>query len=190
MNWIQENLKYLWLFGLAVLMLLTRTSHFGSSLNLPDASLAVFFLLGMIGGGIAGFSLLLIEAGLIDYVAITYANVSDYCVSPAYVLLAVAYGAMFMAGRWAVKYNTKTAYGMGSTLLWCLGATSIAFLVSNGSFYLLSGKFPDLSWLQYSERVVQYYPAYLGYSLMYTALILLAVQALRFGQTEQYTATS
>ncbi len=35
-------------FILALAMLATRFHHFGSSMNLPDASLAVFFLLGLL----------------------------------------------------------------------------------------------------------------------------------------------
>jgi 4-amino-4-deoxy-L-arabinose transferase-like glycosyltransferase len=34
---------------LALVMLATRFHHFGSTVNLPDASLAVFFLLGLLG---------------------------------------------------------------------------------------------------------------------------------------------
>ena len=36
-------------------------------------------------------------------------------------------------------------------------ASSIAFFISNGSYYTLSGKFPELSWAEYGTRVDKYY---------------------------------
>ena len=50
----------------------------------------------------------------------------------------------------------------------------IAFLISNGSFYLLSGYFANLSPLQYAERMAQYAPRYVGT----TGLYLIAAAAL------------
>jgi hypothetical protein len=46
-------------------------------------------------------------------------------------------------------------------------ATSAAFAISNGSFYLFSGRYADLSWGQYFSRVAQYYPSYVGAALIY-----------------------
>ncbi|SCN46613.1 hypothetical protein BAZMOX_39362_0 [methanotrophic endosymbiont of Bathymodiolus azoricus (Menez Gwen)] len=86
MNWVQQNAKYLTIFALAMLMALTRSDHFGSAITLPDASLAVFYLAGIFTGGLASFAVLLTEAALLDYVAISQFQVSDYCISPAYIL--------------------------------------------------------------------------------------------------------
>jgi hypothetical protein len=58
----------------------------------------------------------------------------------------------------------------------------VAFLISNGSFYLFSGRYADLSLGQYVAGVAKYYPPYLGYSLMYLAIAVvvhLAVTSLR-----------
>ncbi|MDO9269876.1 MAG: hypothetical protein Q7T96_12295, partial [Methylobacter sp.] len=49
-------------------------------------------------------------------------------------------------------------------------AASAAFVISNGSFYLLSGRYPDLSWGQYIARVAQYYPPYVSSALIYMVL--------------------
>ena len=38
-----------------------------------------------------------------------------------------------------------------------LVASSIAFFISNGSYYVLSGKFADLSWAEYASRVDKYF---------------------------------
>lgn len=172
MNWIQLNKQYLTISALAMLMALTRSDHFGSAFTLPDASLAVFYLAGIFTGGIASFAVLLAEAALLDYVAITHWQVSDYCISPAYVFLIPTYAVMMIAGRWSAKYATFNSRDLGFQITYLLVATSIAFLISNGSFYLLSGKFPELSAVQYMERVAKYYSAYISSTLMYSLAII------------------
>ena len=172
MNWIERNKQYLIISALAMLMALTRSDHFGSAITLPDASLAVFYLAGIFTGGIASFAVLLAEAALLDYVAITHWQVSDYCISPAYVFLIPTYAVMFFTGRWSAKYSALDVHALSRQFAYLLVATSIAFLISNGSFYLLSGKFPELSAVQYMERVAKYYSAYISSTLMYSLAIL------------------
>jgi hypothetical protein len=82
---LQNN--YLSTIPLVALMALTRVHHFGDAFSLPDASLAVFFLAGMSVSSFSFLGFLLLEAGVIDYVAITQFNVNDFCVSAAYVFL-------------------------------------------------------------------------------------------------------
>jgi len=176
MNWIQQNKKYLTLFSLTILMALTRSDHFGSAISLPDASLAVFYLAGIFTGGIMSFVLLLTEAALLDYIAITHWNVSDYCISPAYVFLIPTYAALLLAGRWSAKYASLKGRDLSYQLFALLVATTVAFLISNGSFYFLSGKFPDLSWVEYSSRVAKYYPPYVSSTLMYSIIVVLCTK--------------
>lgn len=154
---------------LALLMAATRSHHFGSSLHLPDASLAIFFAAGFYLPQRKLFPLLLVEAALIDWVAITVGGVSDWCVSPAYVFLIPTYACLWFGGRW---YAGRQGFSWSSAVLLALAATlaaSAAFLISNGSFYLLSGRFPDLAWTQYAERVAQYYGPYVGSVYAYVA---------------------
>lgn len=158
------------------LMLATRFHHFGDVISLPDASLAAFFLAGLWGRSWKLFALLLIQAGLIDYVSITQFSVSDYCISPAYVFLIPTYACLWFAGRFCARYKTLKLAELTSQFAILLLATSAAFAISNGSFYLLSGKFPDLNWVEYSSRVAQYYPPYLSYALVYTVVIFAIVK--------------
>jgi hypothetical protein len=77
---------------------------------------------------------------------------------------------MWFAGRYcsnlgAIK-GTELSFSAGAMGLLTLAA-SVAFIISNGSFYLFSGRYSDLSWLQYFERVAHYYPLYLGSTLIY-----------------------
>ena len=63
---------------LVLVMAATRYHHFGDALHLPDASLAVFFLAGVLALPLAVFPVLLLEAGVIDLLAIGMGGVSDY----------------------------------------------------------------------------------------------------------------
>ena len=162
---------------LAAVMAATRLHHFGSAISLPDASLAVFFLAGFYLRSPLLFAGLLAEAALIDYVAITYGGVSDWCVSPAYVLLIPTYASVWFAGRWvAARY--RPAWHTLTLLFAALAVgVTVAFLISNGSFYLLSGRFPQMSVAEYSARVAKYFLPYAMSTFVYV-MIAAAVHAL------------
>ncbi|MDD5228661.1 MAG: hypothetical protein PHN45_11415 [Methylococcales bacterium] len=166
-------MNYKTFLPLVALMGATRMHHFGSAFSLPDASLAVFFLAGLFFSSRAFFVALLIEAGLLDYVAISHFGVSDFCVSPAYVFLIPTYFAMWFGGRLSSKF--KSMQGTELTLsipamATLFAATTSAFLMSNGSFYWLSGRHPNGTMPEYIERALHYYPPYTGYALMYVVL--------------------
>ena len=165
---------------LIALMALTRSHHIGDAFSLPDASLAVFFLAGLVFARrwwLFGF--LMLEAVVIDYIAITHFNVSAFCVSPAYVFLIPAYAVMWFAGSFCVKFKNLAAGEMLSSMGVMLLAKSSAFSLSNGSFYLLSGRYPDSSWTQYISRVMQYYPPYTSAALCYGVLGLIVIKLVR-----------
>lgn len=161
--------------GMIVLMLLmaaTRFHHFGSSVSLPDASVAVFFLAGFWSGGLFGLVTLLIEAGLIDYFAITQFGVSDYCISPAYVFLIPTYAVVWYTGRYCAHMSYSNKLNWMKSLGLMVGSVSIAFFISNGSFFMLSENITDRSWDIYASGVVRYYPQYVGYSIFYVSLFI------------------
>lgn len=165
--------------ALMALMAATRFHHFGTPFALPDASLVVFFFAGLWLGGRYWFASLLLEAGLIDYLAITKLGVSDFCVSKAYVFLIGSYGAMWMGGQWCRQFSNLTLSNVAQQFAALLLATSAAFLISNGSFYLLSGRYADGSWAQYFERFAMYYPPYLTSTLIYGVVIFGVVAAIK-----------
>jgi hypothetical protein len=175
--------KHTWMViaGLILTMGLTRFHHFGSSVSLPDASLAVFFLGGLylarFAGGLAIFAVLLAEAALVDYFAITVQGTSDWCVTPAYAFLVVAYAAMWFAGRWIAERFTLTGKGLLSVFATVTFASSMAFLISNVSFFLFSGRFAEMSAQEYASRVVQYWGSYVAVALLYVACAVFAQMA-------------
>ena len=150
---------------LIALMVLTRFHHFGDVLHLPDASLAVFFFAGFYRKK-ALFGFLLALAALIDFVAIVNGT-SSWCVSPAYVFLIPTYAVMWFAGRYCSAFKPMEIAELGKSAGLLMLATSAAFAISNGSFYLFSDRYEDLSLAGYFVRVVQYYPFYVGAALIY-----------------------
>ncbi len=150
---------------LIALIVLTRFHHFGDVLHLPDATLAVFFFAGFYRKkALLGF--LLVLAGLIDYAAI-HNGVSDWCVSPAYAFLIPTYAVLWFAGRYCSNYKAMKSLELVKSLGFMLLAASAAFAISNGSFYVFSGRFGDLSLVEYFVRVAQYYPSYVSVAMIY-----------------------
>jgi hypothetical protein len=152
--------------SLIALMVATRFHHFGDVLHLPDASLAVFFFAGFYRKKMF-FGFLLALAALIDYLAIENGT-SGWCVTPAYVFLIPTYAVMWFAGRYCSTFKAMKITNLAKSAGLLALATSAAFAISNGSFYLFSGRYEDLSLGDYVVRVAQYYPFYVGSALIYT----------------------
>jgi hypothetical protein len=161
---------------LAAVMAATRFHHFGSAMHLPDASLAIFLLAGFYLRPGMFFVAFLAEAALIDYLAITYAGVSDWCISPAYGFLLPTYACLWFAGRWYAPRHRHQWHTLAPLLVALSVGVSLAFAISNGSFYLLSGRFPDMGWTEYSARVMRFFPPYATSTFVYV-LIAAALHA-------------
>ncbi len=156
---------------LLLLMGMTRMQHFGGQFTLPDASLAVFFAAGLWLPRSVWFWVLCVLAVLIDGFAIQQLGVSDFCVTPAYVFLLPTYALLWLGGRWGQAYLNPS---MKNALVLLMTAGLLitgAFLISNGSFYLLSGQFAG-HWTDYLDNVARYYPSYIFYSFSYVAFIV------------------
>ena len=153
--------------------------HFGSAFSLPDASLIVFFLSGLFFNRLPLFIFLLCEAAAIDYVAITQFGVSAFCVSPAYVALIPTYGVMWLAGNYCAKFKTLSRSEMYAQFVILFLGTSAAFLISNGSFFLFSGRYPNADFATYLSRVAMYYPPYLSAILIYGLVIGAGIKIFR-----------
>jgi len=174
---MQLNTKQLGvtLIILAILMAITRGSHFGSSFALPDASLAVFLLSGYLMPrlsltSIIVFAAFIFAAGAVDYFAISVAGVDDACITPAYLMLIPTYAVMWVGGSWFAKHqqNSLRNLPLFAGLSWL--TTTLAFVLSNSAFFLLSGRFAEMSSAEYSSRVAQYYLPYLAGSMLYLTL--------------------
>ena len=163
--------NYFIVVPLILLMALTRSHHVGNAVALPDASLAVFFLAGFFFASRSLFLMLLAQAAMIDYVEITQLNVSDFCISSAYVFLIPTYFAMWFGGRLSAKLHAmqanKISFYMSSMGILAI-ATVSAFLLSSGSFYLFSGRFEALSLSAFIHNSAMYFPSYANSAIAYT----------------------
>lgn len=172
---MQTQTKQLSIFAaLALLMAATRFNHFGSAVALPDASLAVFFLGGFYLAqqarlGMLMFAALLALAGGMDYYATSVGGVSDWCITPAYSFLIPTYAVLWFGGRWFAQHQQRGWLNLGVFAASAAVATTLAFLISNLSFYLLSGYFPAMGAAEYAHSVAQYYLPYLSSAAVYLA---------------------
>ena len=144
---------------LTLLMLATRTHHFASLNSLPSASIAIFFLAGMYLRNIKAFWFFYILSVTIDLASSYYRGQFGDCITTSYPALVLSYGAMFTVGYYSKPNWQQNTWQINiiKVALALFVASSIAFFISNGSYYTLSGKFPDLSWAEYATRVDKYY---------------------------------
>ena len=172
--------------ALIALMIATRGQHFPTVKQmLPSASWAVFFLAGVYlrpAWTLAAFFGL---ASFLDFAAINWQGVSDYCISPAYIALIPAYAALWFGGRWfAGRYAMKPV-----ALLW-LGASTLAStfvceLISSGGFYFFSGRFAEPTLIEFASRIVKYYPSFGGSTAFWIAVA--AIVHVGIAMTHHYT---
>jgi hypothetical protein len=159
------------IFGLLVaLVAATRPQHFAP---LPDATLAIFFLGGLYVGRTKLMLPILLGACVIaDYAAAT-ARGDDFwtrqCVTLAYWLIVPAYSVMWLGGRWLSRHIRNEARALPLALVSLIVAFSVSFLISNGGYYMLSGRY-DPNWAQFVARFARYYPRYLLTALTYVGI--------------------
>ncbi len=162
--------------GIALAALMTATrGHLVAAL--PGASWAVFLLAGIALRPAWAFPALLVEAVVIDAIAVGWAGVPDYCMTPAYAMLLPAYASLWLAGRWYAARHAETIAGLARLGAAALGGALACELFSGGGFYFLSGRFAATTLAGYGERFAQYFPAYLGSLLFWVGLALVAYLA-------------
>ena len=153
-------------------MVATRSHHFASSLHLPDASLALFFLAGFYLRRLSAMLVLSMVAAVIDYIAITHQGVSSFCVTTAYPFLFLGYAALWYAGRWSATLHAKLSKVPVYAVAASLGLLT-SYLFSNGSFYLLSGYVTDPSLTGYLQQAAHYLKGYFTSPWLYWVIAAL-----------------
>jgi len=177
---LAENKKSVWLaIGLLAVIAITRTQHFGSTVYLPDATLAVLFLGGLLVARTGWLGLALLVTFGMDAYALGWKGVSDYCMSPGYWGLIPTYALVWGAGRWLAKREKPFAAMPYALFSWA--AASIAFVLSNAFWYGFSDKVASMPIVAFSQSVAQYYLPYVGYTLMYLGVAWVAYAFLASG---------
>ncbi len=185
---LKPKAEWIAAFALAILMAVTRIHHFGIGTVAPDASTGVFFLAGLLLGSPWWIAAFLVEAVLLDGVAIGFLKVADACVSSGYTLLAPAYAALWFAGRALRTIEKVDLFTAGKFVCFVVAGSAAFFVVSNLG-YFLGSEFYQLGLAEYVTRVSRYFPMYLTVTLFYSALGLAAFfAARRFGVLELASA--
>ncbi len=170
--------------SLALLSLLwiTRSgvvgSHFGSALNLPDASWAVFWLLGFwvrqVRWLIAGF----VASATADYFAVQHGTSAD-CFTLAYIFLIPSYLSLWVAGRWAQRQSLFEDSTWATHALSLLVGVFACFTCANIGMYLASETVNQLSIWNYTLAVAHYLPLYLATTALYVSVGLLIAYVIK-----------
>ena len=167
--------------AIAFFMVLTRGSHTLTPFNLPDASVVLFLIGGMyLGSGIksraawfAGFFAL---ATVIDFGAAALDPIQGFCLTNGYWGLIPAYGAMWLGGRYLAKTSDAfAAKNLAAYSLVSVFTSFVAFVVSTQTYYLFSGRFPAQGVIESIKHGWEYLPNWMGFSVMYFAIIWLGV---------------
>lgn len=156
--------RYSLLLVLALAIAATRTSHFGTSALLPDASLAVFLLGGMMLGGWQCFAMLFAVAFGADVLSARTAEEAGWCLTPAYWGLLPTYAVMWLAGRWIGK---QKAPSFARDAAVAVGAIVLAFVISNVTWFAFSNTLGGMSVADFALAVMKYFPPYLGSAMLY-----------------------
>ncbi len=172
---------------IAFFMLLTRGSHVLTQVSLPDASLVLFLLGGLLLGSdnkscATWFALFFILATVIDFGAAAFDPAQGFCLTNGYWGLIPAYGAMWLGGLWLSKQKDVFApnlKAMLSYVLVSLATTFVAFVISTQTYYLFSGRFPAKGLIESMQHGWEYLPNWMGFSMLYFAFVWLTVAVLR-----------
>jgi hypothetical protein len=162
---------------IAFFMLLTRGSHVLTAVSLPDASVALFLLGGLLLGRTAWFMAFLLLASMIDFGAAAADSWYAFCLTDGYWGLIPAYGAMWLGGRWLAK--RADAFAPMAYAVTAMVTTLIAFVISTQTYYLFSGRFPNNGVMETMQYGWNYLPSYLGYTAIYFVATWVTVRVLR-----------
>ena len=84
---------------------------------------------------------------------------------------------MWLGGHWLATqrddYSTLAYAAVSIT------STTLAFIISTQTYYLFSGRFPASGVVESMQHGWEYLPSYLGFTMMYFAIVWLVVRVLR-----------
>jgi len=146
-----------------ILMMITRASHFGTSALLPDASIACFFLMGVLLTKVRWLVIGMTLSVAIDLLVTRWMGVSDYCMSLGYWGLIPTYALVWWMGR----HLPLERLDIKGYMIQGWFATSIAFVMSNLFWFIFSDKVASMNLVDFGTAVAKYYLPYTGFTLFY-----------------------
>ena len=153
-----------WQWGLlAVLSLgvfVTRGPLFKEMVPLPGMTLAAFFVAGIYLRSMWFPAILFLAAAASDQFAVSQ-GVSDWCITPAYGFLIPTYFTLWFAGRLFDRLSLASWREAGIFASVLFLSVSTAFVISNGSFFLFSGRYDQMTLMEYLPSLAGYFQRYL-----------------------------
>jgi hypothetical protein len=163
--------------GIAFAMLLTRGSHVLTQVSLPDASLVLFLLGGLLLKRWVWFAAFFGLATFIDFGAAAIDPAQGFCLTNGYWGLIPSYAALWFGGLWLSKQ--ANAFSPLRFAAVSLGATLVAFVVSTQTYYLFSGRFPANGVIESLKHGWEYFPDWMMINAAYFGLVLMVVALVR-----------
>ncbi len=150
---------------LAFLMLLTRGSHVLTQVALPDASLALLLIGGLLLRKATWFAFFVVLATAIDFGAAAVDSFQAFCLTDGYWGMLPTYAVMWLAGLWLSKQAEplNALKFTGAAVV----ATFSAFVISTQTYYLFSGRFPAEGVIESLQHGWNYLPSYMGFTALY-----------------------
>lgn len=170
---------------LLFIMVMTRPHFFN---HIQDASWPVFFLLGFYIRNVIGLPIFLLAAFIVDLITIESKGGQSYCFTITYPFLALAYSALWFAGRWFAANYRENVKGFAYFVAAAVIGTTVCYFISSGAFYWLSGRFEVTTLAEFSSRVGQFLPMFMKTTLLYLAIaavVHLVVSHTIFGKKAQ-----
>lgn len=165
MNMSHNSKQLMIALVLAFLMLLTRGSHVLTQVALPDASLALLLVGGMLLRKATWFALFVVLATVIDFGAAAVDSIQAFCLTAGYWGMLPTDAVMWMSGVWLAKQADPFEafkFAFVSVMSTCL-----AFVISTQTYYLFSGRFPSEGIIESLKHGWHYLPSYLGFTAIY-----------------------
>jgi hypothetical protein len=161
------------IFALSAMMWLTRGHHMASFAYLPDASWAIFFVVGFYFSSVSVIAFFLAQAFLIDYLVVSKLGIGQSCFTIAYAFLLPAYLSMWFAGKWVAKRYALNLNGFKNFMLAAVLGVFVCEVISSGSYYFINVP-GQASFAEFASRIVQYLPYALEITLAYlfSALVM------------------
>jgi hypothetical protein len=156
-------------------MLLTRGSHVLTHVALPDASLALFLLGGLLLKRWGWFAAFFVLATVIDFGAAALDPAQGFCLTNGYWGLIPAYGAMWLGGLYLSKQDAFENKNIVTYIAVAMFTTFVAFVISTQTYYLFSGRFPAEGVVESMRHGWEYLPNWMGFSAIYFAIVWLSV---------------
>lgn len=144
-------------------------SHFGSALNFPDASWAVFWLLGFWTTRIHWLVTAFIASVTADYFAVQSGTSAD-CFTLAYIFLAPSYLSLWTTGSWAQHRLMPEVKSWSLVCLSVFAGVFFCFTCANIGMYITADTVDSISTWEYALTVAHYLPLYLATTSLYVGI--------------------